>query len=68
MHDVCGKIPVETFRYAEGVTLSGVLRNTKPHADTTLEIPIQLGAEGARDGLAEKAGTVPISQAKGQGR
>lgn len=55
------KRPGGAVRYAEGVTLSGVLGNTKPHADTTLEIPIQLGAEGARVKIL-------ISQAKGQGR
>ena len=49
---------------AEGVTLSGVLWNTKLCTDTTLESPIQLGAEGAK--MADRA--IPISQAKGQGR
>ena len=48
---------------AEGVTLSGVLWNTKLCADTTLESPIQLGAEGAK--MADRV--IPISQAKGQG-
>jgi len=48
---------------AEGVTLSGVLWNTKLCTDTTLESPIQLGAEGAK--MADRA--IPISQAKGQG-
>ena len=47
---------------AEGVTLSGVLWNTKLCTDTTLESPIQLGAEGAK--MADRA--IPISQAKGQ--
>ena len=47
---------------AEGVTLSGVLWNTKLCTDTTLESPIQLGAEGAK--MADWA--IPISQAKGQ--
>ena len=37
------------MRFAtEGVALSGVPGNTKPHGDTTLEILIQLRAEGAR--------------------
>jgi len=49
---------------AEGVTLSGVLWNTKLCTDTTLESPIQLGAEGAK--MADRA--IPISQAKGQGQ
>jgi len=44
------KRPDEAVRSAEGVTLSGVPVNTKPYADTALEIPIQLGAEGAREG------------------
>ena len=48
---------------AEGVTLSGVLWNTKLCTDTTLESPIQLGAERAK--MADRA--IPISQAKGQG-
>ena len=47
--------------HAEGVALSGVPGNTKPHGDTTLEILIQLRAEGARVQAL-------ISQAKGQGR
>ena len=36
-------------RHAEGVALSGVPVNTKPHADTTLEMLIELRAEGARE-------------------
>ena len=42
----------KTIRSAEGVTLSGVLRNTKLHADKTLESPGKIpGAEGAQAGI-----------------
>ena len=54
-------MPGQKAGHAEGVALSGVPVNTRPHADTTLEMLIQLRAEGAR------AQTL-ISQAKGQGR
>ena len=48
MDETCGRMQGQKVRHAEGVALSGVPVNTKPHADTTLEILIQLRAEGAR--------------------
>ena len=48
MDDVCGRMPGQKAGHAEGVTLSGVPVNTRPHADTTLEMLIKLRAEGAR--------------------
>ena len=47
----------------EGAKLSGAAKQQIPYVDTTLESPIQLGAEGAK--MADRA--IPISQAKGQG-
>lgn len=61
MDETCGRMQGQRVRHAEGVALSGVPVNKEPHGDTTLEILIELRAEGARVQAL-------ISQAKGQGR